>query len=81
MMKRLNCTRAKAFLLAIIALVSFGVLAFFYGDKLTSNALQLITTIVMLIGGIVKSADGFFYDGTPAKPEQSTSTIETKDPA
>jgi hypothetical protein len=78
-MKRLHCTRAQAFLLAILLLGTFGGLAFFYGDKLGSNALQLITTIVMLIGGIVKSADGFFYDGTPAKPEQSTSTIETKE--
>jgi hypothetical protein len=47
-MKRLHCTRAQAFLLAILLLGTFGGLA-------------------------------FFYDGTPAKPEQSTSTIETKE--
>jgi hypothetical protein len=64
-MRRLNCTRSKAFLLSILILGGFGVAAFLYADKLSSNALQLITTIVMLIGGIVKSADGFFYDGTP----------------
>lgn len=61
----LNTTRAWGFLLTICVLAAGGGLAFFYGDKLTSSQLQLITTIVVLIGGSLKSADGFFYDGTP----------------
>lgn len=74
-MKRiLNCTRAQAFLLSILAVSGFGVLAFFYGEKLSSNALQLITTVVLLLGGVLKSGDGFFFDGTPKdekKPEDA----------
>lgn len=64
-MKQLNYTRAALALLALLSLVGFGIVAFWMGDKLSSNALQLITTIVVLVGGALKSADGFFFDGVP----------------
>jgi hypothetical protein len=68
-MKQLNWTRAALALFAIASLVGFGGVAFWMGDQLSTNALQLITTIVVLLGGVLKSADGFFFDGTP-KQEQ-----------
>lgn len=75
--RAVNCTRANLATMVVLGLIAFGVLAFFYGEKLTNPAMQLITTIVVLIGTNAKSAFSFFYDGTPPKPEQSTATTTT----
>lgn len=77
--KATNCTRANLATLALFGLISFGVLAFFFGDKLSNGAMQLITTVVVLLGADAKSAFSFFFDGTPPKPEQATATTPTTD--
>jgi hypothetical protein len=75
--RTINYTRAALAAAALLGLISFGVLAFFHGDKLSDAAMQLLTTIVVLIGTNAKSAFSFFYDGTPPKPEQVTATSPT----
>lgn len=70
-MKRLNCTRAHLAGFALLALAAFGVLVIFFGDKLNTTQITILTTIITLVGKDVGTAFAFFFDGTPDKPDNS----------
>lgn len=61
-------TRAVLAALALVALVAFGVLVILMGASLNTTQIALLSTIVALVGGDVKAAFAYFFDGTP-KPE------------
>lgn len=60
-----NKTRAGLAFLALLALIAGGVLAYFYGDKLNSVQLALLTMVLTKIADKVSSAFAYYFDGTP----------------
>lgn len=71
-MKRLNCTRGWLAVLSLLAMVAFGVLVIVIGASLNPTQIAILSSIVALIGGDVKAAFAYFFDGTPTKPDPST---------
>lgn len=56
-------SRANLAYLTLAAVVAFGFLAFFFGDKLSSSQLVLLTSIVMGVIGELKAAYAYIFDG------------------
>ena len=73
-MKRINCTRAWLAVLALIALVTFGVLVIALGASLNPTQIAILSSIVALVGKDVGTAFAYFFDGTPTKPEPPATT-------
>lgn len=71
-MKRLNCTRAWLATLALLALVAFGVMAFFLGATLNPAQIAILAGIVGAISKDVSGAFAYFFDGVPKKTEPPT---------
>jgi hypothetical protein len=69
-----DCTRAWLAVLALLAVVAFGVLVILMGASLNTTQIAILTSIVTLVGKDVGTAFAYFFDGTP-KPETP------KDPA
>lgn len=67
-MKRLNCTRGWLAFLALLFLAVLGVMVILMGAQLNTTQIAILSTIVALVGGDVKSAFAWFFDGVPEKP-------------
>lgn len=68
----MNCKRFWLALLALVALVAFGVLVIVLGATLNPTQIAILSSIVALCGKDVGTAFAYFFDGTPTKPDPST---------
>jgi hypothetical protein len=71
-----NATRAALAIIAVVALVAAGALAFFFGDKLNGTQITLLTMIVTMIGNKAADAYGYFFDGAATKTAPLTTGIK-----
>ncbi|MGK2899215.1 MAG: hypothetical protein ACSLE9_11085 [Burkholderiaceae bacterium] len=63
----IDLTRSRLAYMALAALIVFGLLAFVFGDKLSSTQIALLANIVTMIGSKAQAAFAYMFDGIAGK--------------
>lgn len=71
-MTDIDLTRSRLAYMALAALIVFGLMAFFLGDKLNSTQIALLANIITMVGSKAQSAFAYMFDGIAGKAKPQT---------